>query len=648
MTKSLRVLNIEDSEDDAALVVRQLRQSGYDPKVKRVCTPGAMNAALREQTWDLVITDWSMPQFSAPAALELLKSMELDLPFIIVSGTIGEDIAVAAMKAGAHDYLMKDNLARLVPAIERELQEAEGRRERKRAEESLRQSEARLRAVLDSALDAFVGMDAHGIITDWNPRSEAIFGWSRMEAVGRNLAETIIPPQYREAYRRGLQQFLATGEGPVPDRRIEIAAMRRDGSEFPVELSVCPLKVGASYRFTAFIAEITERKQLEAQLRQAQKMEAVGQLAGGIAHDFNNLFTIVRGHSDLLLTDDPTLSQDQRDSLEQIAQAGKRAAALTAQLLAFSRRQILQPKVVDLNAVVTNMKQMLCRQIGETIKLITVLPPSLGRVTADPSQLEQVILNLVVNARDAMPRGGRLTIATGNIDLDESYVRQHAGARPGPHVRLAVSDNGTGMDKETLSHLFEPFFTTKELGKGTGLGLSTVYGIVKQSAGYISVDSEPGRGTTFTVYLPRVTDEVEAAEFVHTTAEVPLGSETVLLVEDEEMVRALARRILQTHGYNLLEAQDGFQALRLCQEYTGMIHLLVTDVVMPGMSGRAVADHLLSVRPSMKVLYLSGYTDNSIVHHGVMDTGTAFLPKPFTPADLARKVREVLDRTSTK
>ncbi len=644
MGKPLHVLIIEDSEDDAALVARHLRQGGYDPKAKRVCTPGAMNAALREQMWDLIITDWSMPQFSAPAALELLKSMELDLPFIIVSGTIGEDIAVAAMKAGADDYLMKNNLTRLVPAIERELQEAEGRRQRKRAEESLRQSEARLRAVLDSALDAFVGMDVHGLITDWNPRSEAIFGWTRAEALGRNLAETIIPPQYREAHRRGLQHFLATGEGPVLNRRIEITAMRRDGKEFPVELSICPLKVGASYRFTAFIADISERKQLEAQLRQAQKMEAVGQLAGGIAHDFNNLLTIVTGHSDLLLTDFPPLSQDQRQSIEQIAQAGKRAASLTAQLLAFSRRQILQPKVLDLNALVANMEEMLRRLIGETIELVTILTPSLGPITADPGHLEQVLMNLTVNARDAMPQGGKLTIATDNAELDESYVRQHAGARPGPYVRLAVSDTGTGMDKETLSHIFEPFFTTKELGKGTGLGLSTVYGTVKQSGGYISVDSEPGCGTTFMVYLPRVTDAVAAAEFVQTAVESPLGSETVLLVEDEDMVRAIAHKVLQTHGYNLLEARDGIQAMRLCQEYAGIIHLMVTDVVMPGMSGRAVADHLSSGRPGMKVLYLSGYTDNAIAHHGVLDTGTAFLQKPFTPAELARKVREVLDR----
>ncbi len=290
------------------------------------------------------------------------------------------------------------------------------------------------------------------------------------------------------------------------------------------------------------------------------------------------------------------------------------------------------------------MEEMLRRLIGETIELVTILTPSLGHVTADPGQIEQVLMNLTANARDAMPQGGKLTIATDNVELDESYVRQYAGARPGPRVRLAVSDTGTGMDKETLSHLFEPFFTTKEKGKGTGLGLSTIYGIVKHSAGYISVDSEPGFGSTFTVYLPRVTDEAAATEFVQTTAENPLGSETVLLVEDEDMVRALACRILQMHGYNLLEARDGIQALRLCQEYSGIIHLMVTDVVMPGMSGRAVADHLSSVRPGMKVLYLSGYTYNAIVHHGVLDSGKALLQKPFTPAELARKVREVLDR----
>ncbi|MDE3019483.1 MAG: CHASE3 domain-containing protein, partial [Nitrospirota bacterium] len=378
----------------------------------------------------------------------------------------------------------------------------------------------------------------------------------------------------------------------------------------------------------------------EANLRQSQKMEAVGRLAGGIAHDFNNLLTVITGYSEVLLKK-PDMSDRQRKYVEQIKQAGNRAAALTSQLLAFSRRQVLQPKVLDLNESITAISAMLQRLIGEDIRLTLALG-QIGAVTADPGQIDQVLLNLAANARDAMPQGGTLTIETAPVELDENYASRHPGAQAGPHVMLAASDTGCGMDSETLAHIYEPFFTTKEPGKGTGLGLSTVYGIVKQSGGSIWVYSEPGLGTTFKVYLPRVApcvpDRVEAASIEHSH----FGTEAILLVEDEAAVRSLIRSVLAERGYLVLEAASPEEALTIGASYRSQIHLLVTDVVMPGGSGKHVAEQLTRQRPDLKVLYMSGYTDSTIVHHGVLDSGLAFLQKPFTPDALTRKVRKVL------
>ena len=383
-------------------------------------------------------------------------------------------------------------------------------------------------------------------------------------------------------------------------------------------------------------------RQSEEQLRQAQKMESVGRLAGGLAHDFNNLLMVVGGYSQIILgrlgADDPL-----RGEVEEIAKAGKRAAALTRQLLAFSRKQVLVPKVLDLNAVVTNMESLLRRLIGEDITLRTALSPGLGHVRADPSQIEQVMMNLVVNARDAMPRGGQLTIETANVELGKPYVRRFLTSTPGPHVMLAVSDTGCGMDKATQARIFEPFFTTKEQGQGTGLGLATVYGIVKQSSGGIWVYSEVGKGTTFKVYLPLVEEAPDATGPSTSPAGELHGSETILLVEDDEGVRKVTAKILKTHGYTVLEAGRGEEAFRVSGRHDGPISLMVTDVVMPGMSGRELAERLRSSRPGMKVLFISGYTDDTVVRHGVLEARMAFLQKPFTPSVLARKVREVLD-----
>ncbi|MBI3723412.1 response regulator [bacterium] len=383
-------------------------------------------------------------------------------------------------------------------------------------------------------------------------------------------------------------------------------------------------------------------KKTEEQLRHAQKMEAVGRLAGGVAHDFNNLLTAINGYSELILA---RLSERDplRNDLEEIRKAGQRATALTRQLLAFSRKQLLQPRVLDLDSVVESMDGMLRRLIGEDVDLVSSRHGDLGRVRADPGQIEQVIVNLAVNARDAMPPGGKLTIETRNVDLDEAYAGQRPDVAPGPYVLLAVTDTGTGMDKQTLSHLFEPFFTTKGQGKGTGLGLSTTYGIVKQSGGHIAVYSEPGHGTTFKVYLPRVEDAPEPTPSSARYALSPRGSETILLVEDEDMVRSFVRMVLSMNGYTVLEATNGSEAILVCERHAERIHLLVTDVVLPQLSGRQVWERLSPLRPDMRVLYMSGYTDDAIVHHGVLDPGTSFIQKPFTPSALAREVRAVLD-----
>lgn len=385
-------------------------------------------------------------------------------------------------------------------------------------------------------------------------------------------------------------------------------------------------------------------RKTEAQLRQSQKMEAIGRLAGGVAHDFNNLLTAITGYSEMML-DDLAEHDPHRHGLEEIRKAAERAAALTSQLLSFSRRQILAPRVLDLNRVVGEMDPMLRRLIGEDIVLESSLAPGLGMTMADPHHVEQVLVNLVVNARDAMPEGGHLTLETANVDLDEEYVGRRLGAKPGPYVMLAVSDTGCGIDPKVLPHIFDPFFTTKEKGKGTGLGLATVFGIVSQSGGHVTAYSEPCKGTSFKVYLPRLSGDAlrMKVDAPATSERTTGGGETLLLVEDERTVRDLAARMLRRYGYKVIEASGGGEALELMAAGTEPVHLLVTDVVMPGMSGRQLSERLLSRFPALRVMYISGYTDNAIVHHGVIDPGVAFLQKPFTQDALARKVRETLD-----
>lgn len=508
----------------------------------------------------------------------------------------------------------------------------------RQAETRSRESEEQYRLLFDSNPHPMWVYDAETLaFLAVNDTAIRLYGWSRSEFLAMTIKD-IRPPEDVGPLLADLAGRPSSATAPHAWRH-----RRKDGVIAAVEIESNPIVFQGRRARLVFANDVTEKNRLEAQLLQAQKMDAIGQLAGGIAHDFNNLIGIIMGFSELLLKDLAPAHRARR-RVEQIQKAADRAATLTRRLLAFSRKQVMQPKVLDLNAVAAEMESMLHRVIGEDIELTTALEPALFLVKADPAQIEQVILNLAVNARDAMPRGGKLILETANVELGEHYARTHAGARTGSHALLAVSDTGHGMGAETLSHIFEPFFTTKSPGKGTGLGLAMVYGIVKQSGGYINVYSEPDQGTTFKVYLPRADEpEVDAEPPPPAEVELPRGSETVVLVEDEASLRELIRECLEADGYTVLEARYGTEALEICERHVGLIHLLMTDVVMPGMSGRELAERVRAARPEMRVLYMSGYTDDAVVIRGVLSEDMAFLQKPFTPEALALKVREVLD-----
>ena len=517
--------------------------------------------------------------------------------------------------------------------------------ERKKAEDALRASETRYRRLFESAKDGILILDADtGQVVDANPFLISLLGYSHADLLGKALWD--LGPFKDVAVSRGAFKELQEKDYV---RYEDLPLEARDGRLISVEFVSNVYLVGSTRVIQCNIRDITERKRheaehkkLEQQLQVSQKMEAVGLLAGGIAHDFNNLLSVIQSYTQFatqtLREGDPL-----KDDLLEVKKAGDRAAVLTRQLLAFGRKQVLQSVPLNLNQVAEGVEKMLRRILGEDIDFVQVLAPDLGVVRADPGQIEQVLMNLVVNSRDAMSGGGKLTIETSNVELDDEYAAHHVGVKPGPYVQLAVTDTGCGMDEQTKTQLFEPFFTTKEKGKGTGLGLSTVYGIVKQSGGNILVYSELGVGTTFKIYLPRELSVKATDARLRAIPKTATGTETILVVEDEEALRKVAKRSLEAVGYAVLTASAGDEALHNSAQHAGTIHLLLTDVVMPRMSGKALAQALLKTRPMAKVLYMSGYADNAFVHHGVVDEGTYFLSKPFTATDITQRVRAVLD-----
>ena len=773
MTSPVRIMHLEDNRGDLLLVHSVFEAEGFDCEFVHVDSQESFLAALENSAFDLILSDYALPSFDGIRALAIVRERNPTVPFIFVSGTMGEELAIETLKAGATDYVLKERLSRLVPSVRRALAESHERKERWRAQQTLLESEERYRSLVTALEEGILLQDGDGVIRACNPAAARMLGHTVDQIVGvsskdprwrvvREDGSPLTPENYpgRQTMRTGEpianrvigvlkpsgeQVWLSVNSRPllrggeskpyavvssltdITKRRIaeerlresqkflrqvidadpnmifvkdwdgrftlankavaemygtspemlvgktdadfnpnqeEVESFLRDDREvmksrerklIPEErvsnpetketrwfqtVKVPLLHGDTSHAVLGVATDITERVQLEEQLRQSQKIEAIGRLAGGVAHDFNNLLTTILGYSDLVLQ---ALEPDHavREDLEEIKRAGERAAGLTRQLLAFSRKQILTPVVLDVNAVVVNLKKMLGRLIGEDVELTTLLDPALGAVKADAGQLEQIVMNLAVNARDAMPEGGHITIETKNVELDDLYAREHTYTTRGPYVLLAIGDTGMGMDPETQSHIFEPFFTTKGPGKGTGLGLSTVYGIVKQSGGSIEVYSEPGKGTVFRIYLPRV-DQPVPKPIPPPVAASAKGSETILLVEDEDGLRALARRVLEASGYTVLAARDAENAAEIAGAHADRIELLLTDTVMPGASGPDLARRLAPLRPDMKVLFVSGYTDDAVVRARLLDPSAAFLQKPFSPDALARKVREVL------
>jgi two-component system cell cycle sensor histidine kinase/response regulator CckA len=759
-SKRLRVLYVESSPADAELVLLQLKKAGFDLTADVVSTRDDFLEKLRFGPYDIILTDCRLPNWSGMDALEFVRQNAKDTPFILVTGTLGDEAAVECIKKGATDYILKDRPWRLPAAVRRALRDKAQGRERERAAEAIQAGKEDWELTFDAVPDAVIVMDQQCVITRANRATALLVGLKPDELIGKHgyeifhgTSEQRPDCPHQELIRTGaeargdiyepwLDKSFATTATPLRDstgalrgsvhvmrdvtdrnrieadlRASEVRYRRlfeaaRDGilildavtgeildvNPFMIELlgyshqeflgkhlweiglfrdradseksfgtlqekgyihyENLPLQTkGGKQADVEFVSnvyfsgeknviqcnirDITERRQLELQFRQAQKMEGIGQLAGGVAHDFNNLLTIISGYGEMAAE---SLGPDspEHDYVKEIQKAAARAAGLTRQLLAFGRRQVLNPQVLDLDHVVANIHKMLRRLIGEDIDLVTVHGEALGRVKADPGQVEQVIMNLAVNARDAMPNGGKLTIETANATLDNAYASAHMGAAPGRYVMLAVKDTGCGMAAETQARIFEPFFTTKGQGQGTGLGLATVYGIVKQSGGNIWMHSELGKGSTFKVYLPRVEEVVTKSSSV-TIVPQCRGTETVLVVEDEEMIRSLIRGILEPRGYTVLDAKCGDDALAIFEHHLDPIHLVLTDVVMPKMSGPELAQRLAFSHPETKVLFMSGYTNNEFAHSGMLNRNLAFIEKPFTPQVLAKKAREVLD-----
>jgi PAS domain S-box-containing protein len=638
----LRLLMVDDDQEDFLLVQQMLQDALSAPSVRLDYAANCAQALSKtqQQRYDLLLVDYRLPGETGITLLRELKNCQLDAPVIMLTGQGDEAVAVEAMKAGALDYLSKSKLneASLRLAVRYAVNLHRKEHLLRDARAQVQSNERRFRALADNTFEAIHLLDREGAILWASRGNQRLFGYTPEELCGSDRHDFIHPDDVTEC-RTVLRDCAANPDGRVA---WEFRHRHKNGGWRNVEvMATNRLDDPAIAAIFTNLRDVTERRGLQQQLLQAQKMEAVGQLAGGVAHDFNNLLMVISSYSEILLesVSDPR----QRHQVGQVLNAARRAATLTQQLLAFGRKQVLAPRILDLNAVIGEIARTLPRLIGEDIRVCVRPGSGLGKVKADPVQIEQVIMNLAANARDAMPAGGTLTIETANVALDEQFTRNHSAVKPGLYALLSVSDTGTGIAPEIQAHIFEPFFTTKERGKGTGLGLPTVYGIVQQSGGYLWLESEPGRGATFKICLP-VVEQQEASRPAPPSQHRIGGDETILLVEDEEAVRESTTEFLRSCGYTVLAAGNGSEAIQIGAAHPGRrIDLLLTDVVMPGMSGPELADLLRSSRPDTKVLYMSGYAETAMLERGVAELSTVFLQKPFTLAALARRVREVIE-----
>ncbi len=632
------VLIVEDERIIAKALEKRLGVLGY--AVAGVAANGedGVNEAIGLRP-DIVLMDITLGSgIDGTEAAERIRKLA-DIPIVYLTANSDPVTFDRAKQTGAFGYVLK-------PCENKDLQSAiEIGLYRHRMERQIRENEQWLAATLGSIGDGVIATDPLGRVLFLNSLAEQMTGWPQAQAVGKDMREVfhILHEKSRKSIPNPAIEAVERGEiVTLPNYTILVA---RDGAERPIEDCASPIRDvdGAITGSVLVFRDISERRRLEEHLRQVEKIAAIGQLASGIAHDFNNIMTVITAYSEMLRVNVALPPADRDKYLELIIDASARAAELTQQILAFSRLQILVPAILSLNTCVHDIGAMVRRLIGENIAFVTEVDPALGQVKADPTQLGQVILNLVVNARDAMPTGGRLLVATANVELNERFPLAHSGVPQGRYVMLSVSDTGIGMSPEVMSHVFEPFFTTKQIGQGTGLGLATVYGIVKQSGGHIEVESTVGLGTTFRVYLPRI-EEPPVPDGGSSSPHALRGTETVLLVEDEEAVRQVTKLILEQHGYSVLVASDGSQGIEVSRNYSGTIHLVLTDLMMPNISGRMLAESIMATRPGVRVLFMSGYTDDILVRQEVGSSAADFLQKPFTLEVLRRKVREILDR----
>lgn len=641
--RSLRVLLVEHEPSDIELCATALRVAGYLLHMDVVASPIDYARNLDSGAYDVVLSDYNIPGWSGIDALRMLRDKGMETPFLLVTGALGEETAVSCMQQGVSDYVLKDRLARLPYAIDRAIGEHRLREERNRAALALRHSEERYRELVENAIYGIYRETAQGRFLQVNPALVRMLGYES----SRDLKELSALAAYRNPEDRDrllLDEYHRTGRV----LGVEVEWKRKDGLPLLVRLSGrgVPNKAGDLQELEIIVEDVTERRALEKQLHQVRKFEAIGQLAGGIAHDFNNVIGAIMGWAELGSEQAPADSR-LSDYFKKIRTQAARAAGLTRQLLAFARRQILEPQNIQLNTVVTDVLSLLEKVIGNDVEIKTSLAPELAPVRADSSQVEQVLMNLCLNARDAMPSGGCLTIETCNTDLDDDACRRTPGLSPGRHAELIVSDNGIGMDGKTREHIFEPFFTTKEPGKGTGLGLATVFGIVRQHGGFVSVESEPKKGTKFRIYLPAVKSPADLAEPRSKLEETSFrgGKETLLVADDHEGIREMIRSALEGCGYRVLFAVNGEEAIHVFEEHMDEIRLVVLDMVMPRVGGLEAAKRMRQIRPELPVIFTTGYSADHEALTGVIETGGAVVEKPFDPKKLARRVRELLDRS---